>query len=286
MTIDIGEKVLTNLTIRFAHQSTFNDPYDSIPPYIVEKFSKVSFLKAIEYCKTLNFCEDILKGLNNDIRLYNSMTQEQIQRQGNEIIKRTRDVINQDQRILSLSSTNEDILMWSHYSKHHTGIVIGFDSNYKFFSKSTEIQYEYIPSKINGDTILGNLEDEEILRNELNKLLNIKYYSWGYENEFRCILPTKQLSDLVDDNFININYDRNIDKYHWLICKKQLNNNFQYIDLPISPIAIKSIYLGAKMNILDENKIINLIKIRLPHVEISKASLDEYDYKINFNRVQ
>ncbi|MCV2884796.1 DUF2971 domain-containing protein [Aestuariibacter sp. AA17] len=44
-----------------------------------------------------------------------------------------RDTIERNIGILSLSKTNENLLMWSHYAQNHQGFVIGFNEEHDFF---------------------------------------------------------------------------------------------------------------------------------------------------------
>ena len=71
---------------------------------------------------------------------------------------------------------NDNLLMWSHYAKSHSGICIEFDveKDCDFFVYPMPIKYQKEYPQIN---ILGN--------DYTHKLLETKADVWSYENEVR-----------------------------------------------------------------------------------------------------
>lgn len=82
--------------------------------------------------------------------------------------------------IFSLSKTNDNILMWSHYAKNHTGIVIEFDvlEDIDFFTTPLNVSYQksYQP--------LDYLSDR---KNAVIRTVSLKSHLWEYEEEVRVV---------------------------------------------------------------------------------------------------
>ncbi|MBH1960123.1 MAG: DUF2971 domain-containing protein [Flavobacteriia bacterium] len=87
--------------------------------------------------------------------------------------------LHNDKGVLSLSSKNNNILMWSHYTFNHQGVCFGFDSSKDFFVEAKRIRYQS-----HYDNIWGWLHtDEEIVE----RILLAKSVDWEYEDEYRII---------------------------------------------------------------------------------------------------
>lgn len=81
-----------------------------------------------------------------------------------------------DFKLFSLSQTNNNKLMWSHYAKEHTGICIG----YKFL---------YLPKYVGKDEVKyrnTNLVENEIFNNIID-YWTVKSEDWEYEKEVRLL---------------------------------------------------------------------------------------------------
>ncbi|MCV5713982.1 DUF2971 domain-containing protein, partial [Escherichia coli] len=80
--------------------------------------------------------------------------------------------------ILSLSKTNENVLLWSHYAENHTGVAIKLNiaKDPEFFITPQNIVYmkQYIP--------LNYLRDP---KKSILDTLSTKSMDWNYEEEIR-----------------------------------------------------------------------------------------------------
>lgn len=85
-------------------------------------------------------------------------------------------------RILSLSKSNDNVLMWSHYANNFSGVCIGFDEN-KSFAMAEDVVYS--PELYQVDQFRSL---EEIAHNTLI----FKNKDWVYEKEKRIILMEKE----------------------------------------------------------------------------------------------
>ncbi|TDX15726.1 DUF2971 family protein [Buttiauxella sp. BIGb0552] len=114
-----------------------------------------------------------------------------------------------DYAVVSLSETNNNLLMWSHYADQHKGIVIEFDANRVLFDDYKDFTALKYDEDLEGE-IIDDVENErreninaghiqrvrynskrpsmQKFENILEHLL-IKSDEWIYEKEHRIILP-------------------------------------------------------------------------------------------------
>ena len=158
--IDLDKKtydIIKNNQLWFSKAKDFNDPFDcnlSEKNYTQSDFESFKILSR----ETLQ--------VNTDITRENWITEK------NKIIN--------EKGILCLSKVNSNILMWSHYAKKHTGVVLGFDMlhDLEFFINPLNVKYSIEYEELNyflnpKDAIIQNLK--------------IKSKDWEYENEIRII---------------------------------------------------------------------------------------------------
>lgn len=93
--------------------------------------------------------------------------------------------------ILSLSKRYNSNLMWSHYAKH-TGYVVGFDLNHRFFNSKKFISGKV---KYSNDRILLD-------ENESKDIFFTKSKDWSYEKEFRLIAELKDYDKKNENMFL------------------------------------------------------------------------------------
>ncbi len=106
--------------------------------------------------------------------------------------------------IVSLTSNEKHILMWSHYADSHKGLCFGFETcigkelhlHFKeplryYPAYPVEYQLE-LPSQVNMFS-----EDRE----NLVKFLKTKHLDWQYENEYRLIIPTEKYQGMRNMKF-------------------------------------------------------------------------------------
>jgi hypothetical protein len=82
--------------------------------------------------------------------------------------------------VLSLSASDNNILLWSHYAASHSGICLQFlaEDNTLFFGRAQKVQYltEYPRVHLHDDPEL-----------HVKSFLLSKAYDWSYEQEWRII---------------------------------------------------------------------------------------------------
>jgi Protein of unknown function (DUF2971) len=175
--------------------------------------------------------------------------------------------LNKHLGILSLTNTNENIKMWSHYAQNHEGFVIEFNPENSFFKTNLnknirlknlrKVKYSDRPQFEFFDFQKTELEYFEYIA---DNVFYLKSKDWVYEKEFRLL--------------------NNLSKYN-----NKINISGREIflfDLPTE--AIKSVYLGVNSNEVFVKKIKSILqKDEYSHVKLYFGKQDKRDFKISFD---
>lgn len=213
--------------------------------------------------------------------------------------------------IISLTETHDNLLMWSHYCKEHSGLVFEFDIDIKnpfsLFNKTEH--YEFIDSIFSKVSYRKNrhfLDFDSISKQE--EIANYYYFSksdeWIYEKEHRFVLPfyivnkviltpSKLPKKLANDLGLDSNEDS----------KTIIENDFSHIDLlyqvwqkskengaifllSVDKECIKNIYIGNNCDTGVIKEIVKNIKISLgsemPYVNLYKSKIHPDRYELQF----
>ncbi|MCU7868298.1 MAG: DUF2971 domain-containing protein [Candidatus Thiodiazotropha sp. (ex Lucinoma borealis)] len=97
-----------------------------------------------------------------------------------------RDYFTREYGLICFSSQWQNPVMWSHYGDKHRGICLGFDVSdqilhkVRYISKRTHFQ-------------IGNTLESHGIKPELvSKAVKYKYKEWGYEREYRGMVPLQE----------------------------------------------------------------------------------------------
>ncbi len=251
--------VLENLKIRFSPLMSLNDPFECQPLVDMKNESH-------------QFVEKMLRDLDE---LWENTAIEEKTEENRKILEQTRaeliaDVkkktnsfvvgqglmarLNDNLGVLSLSRTEDNLLMWSHYADEGKGLVIGFDDEHAFFKQPNLAGRSTRPIPV----VYTNKRSKIVPGEDryYEKLLCEKPRDWAYEKEerlFRVVL-TKECC-------------LGKDVYGMDVILTELPKN-----------AIKAVYLG--YSISEESKIRVLLAIKnndIPcNIFQARVSLDEY----------
>lgn len=168
-TMEIFEKA----SLWFATAQSFNDPFDC---NLSETYNH-TLSEYRSYLDTQPFTPAERSAVEN---LFHTKPEEV----RNICIKARNGAVN-SRGILALSSVNDNILLWSHYTRDHTGLALGFDMRLdpEFFLTPYTVKYEDSYAELN---YFRNRE-ETITRN-----LSTKSRDWAYERELRIIKANSQ----------------------------------------------------------------------------------------------
>lgn len=177
-------EIINRQELFFAGIESFNDPFDG--RVHVRFDGKINEIKAaqIRTQYTMNLKKEA-KYEGSTIEQTQKLINERItddyikdETTQNEILERIQKMHNK-KGVLSLSSKNDNILMWSHYTFNHQGVCFGFEFNEEQFSYLKRVKYQ-----THYDDIWGWLHtDAEIV----DRILFSKSIDWQYEDEYRIV---------------------------------------------------------------------------------------------------
>lgn len=280
-TIETGLKILETQTIRFSNPKTFNDPYDSDMPIVFENPQGLTKEYFVNLCLELKKHHDIVKfpiyfDLDEAIKVLSNSSKE-INVDSNYFIYHSLYKLKKYMKILSLSKNNNNMLMWGHYAKNHTGMVIGFNTNCMFFRQATEMKYSKKIPKLKNiiveDLLLQKYETFE----EFKKIFVTKSYDWKYEEEYRCVFD-------VNRNLEFLSSIPNAEELYPNLFQ-ELKNNDDFIHQPFSSECLNSVYLGINSNPKYLHLIMKIIQNKYPHAKLYTAFLSDNNFNVNFERV-
>lgn len=172
--------ILTHNTMKFSSYSEFNDPFDCVVNYDIEK--------SMEY--VINERSDLLKAAGEHLKLSPA---QRIQKKSVMLanIRRSMEqgAIAQDLAsawgICSLSDNPNSILMWSHYADLHRGFVVEFETDDRYLADYPERTLASWPveySESMPKTHMGVRGFDAVKKQFL-----VKATDWSYEREHRCL---------------------------------------------------------------------------------------------------
>ncbi len=203
------KKILTENQIFFSSRIGFNDPFDASIPF---RYDEKEMTPDNIFKKLYETGKEFMPDLSDE-----ELIQKCYEQQNSGIFEKGTywknqydnfvEKVNNTFGILSLTTKNSNLLMWSHYANSHRGFCIGFN---------TEKLFKLTRGTI-GPVIYDNkmpfvpLFDREI--EGITKLLNTKSKEWEYEDEYRMV---KSLSanktfefeeNLIEEVILGLNMD-------------------------------------------------------------------------------
>ncbi len=176
------EKIIKDNTIKFGDPNEFNDPFEC------RSVLGISSIKATR--KQLDeLTKNSGKRYSDDalLRAYDGIVKISLEAYRRKTLSKY--------GLLCLSGTWDNILMWSHYSNDHKGIVLIFQFNkdHSYYDKMMKVQYK------KGITYFEL--DHVNCGKKIWESFSTKDPIWEYENEYRVILPPSEIH-LFDGNGI------------------------------------------------------------------------------------
>ena len=284
MTAKVAKIVLVNHTLRWSSPLLFNDPFDvqrnfswgfefeelkepllneivnlisseTIPdfyniPYFIKRLRRKDYadIRNIILPELPQLIDKGMQRAKNDYK--------RIKKQWSEFIPKL--------RILSFSSVSDNLLMWSHYSDSHKGVVLELQSINSLDSPwliAQPVTYQNTPP-------LLATKEEWIKSITGQKRLN--YDSW----QFYAPLTLTKTTDWE--------YEK-----EWRVVSFMLpGESGLYADYPFNPPELCSVYLGCEISNEDAKDIISLLNYDLSHVRAYRAKKIEREKKISFERIK
>lgn len=180
---DGAKALLENGTLKYSHFSEFNDPFDCVVSYDIDD--------SIEYFKSR---KDLIKAVGDKLNLSPS---ERVPKRPQLLKNVENSLRNGDFHrslmdpigICCLSLVPDSILMWSHYSNHHKGIVVEFDTIQDQYTQLHDVEKRLIGYPIIYQEAMPKIS----IRNgqdgfaAVESTILTKSPSWEYEKEVRVL---------------------------------------------------------------------------------------------------
>ena len=236
--IETGLKILENRTLWLSNPDTFNDPFDCYEKLINFKITRLG----IENYVNRNYFTLKKSERERKIKYFLNYGEDLI-----EDLKRNITERKESMGVVCFSKIFDSILMWSHYSRNHTGVCLEFRFNLEnkdFFLYPVM----YITDFIKTDYLS---EPETSL---LNWVLS-KSVEWAYEKEVRAVsfikngfvnLPPNVIkgiyfgSKILSDDKKRLIETLLMNKIDLTLYQMKLSDDrFKLIEVPISPKLVK-----------------------------------------------
>lgn len=178
---------LANNQLYFQHPREYNDPFDSLIRYYSECTIEEFINKAMKASRFPGTREQCLEKLEKSIK-------EDIYKRNGNLIRANYDARDFFHLPLTccFSETKDNILMWSHYAKHHKGVCLSFKSKLikglpylTINSKPVRLYPMKYEKKAPNPMNLHNQTEE---MGQMSKFLSTKPLDWIYESEYRIFL--------------------------------------------------------------------------------------------------
>jgi len=288
--------IFKNGHIRFTQPSVFNDPFETFPYFFaiapedavddfLKKQPKEKFEQSLSEAWTkecqkygINIplsmvrglmpkAEDVQPIIHNWLKQFMTMKQPDFRNLATHTIL---EGINKAFGMLCLTEKPDNLLMWAHYSRNHTGFVIEFDEKHDFFDPKTSdkqianklMKVRYAKKRPEITLFDPAVSSEQNLEHWANDLFLVKSEHWEYEQEWRMIRSLKE-------------------------CTKIMNGSEEIYLYPIPLECITGIIWGCR--ILESARDFLYLRVRgnkeFSHVRLWQASINEKEYKLDFKEI-
>ncbi len=250
------KRILTESELFFSSADSFNDPFDGRLSLDYSNYTEKDWYKGYKF----QLQRDNPHTNNSKIeKMVQEWMGKKLYKNPHHFKRHKEFVYNRNKKkfgIISLSGTNSEILLWSHYAASHTGFCVGFNkeklNDYRI-SALNKFDFLYDCFKVEYSKEYPTLDAKKLDddQNYVLKPLIIKSDKWVYEKEFRLILinGTNKAMTLGKDIFENI-------------------------------------VLGAKISQTHRTEIIEIAQNNFPKINIFQANICEDRYDIELSRIQ
>jgi hypothetical protein len=292
--------ILQNRTVRYSSPTLFNDPFD-IQTRLRCEFEESEFLTAYRdeifrlfhgqkeprfidntapLCREIQVFRRIVEDKSKMTKeIFDRMT-EDILEAGKQLLECENEEMNiwwmraaKATKVFCVAEMPDNLLMWAHYSKDHTGAVIEFECLPDLdtpLCAARKVNYVEKPPFIaeDLDAYVQYITGQATLNHEISiyDLCLSKSDHWKYEQEWRVFIPPADMDNPtipIDANGKEILFDL----------------------LEFLPQEIRSIYLGCRMTDDNRQKILSCLSGDLQHVKKYKSVKSDREYRLNFEEI-
>ncbi len=191
-----GIDILRNSRLKITPPNQFNDPFE-LAPRMQEELTREQALEVLTEPRILNAtyqhlvkCNQFVGTISNFLAMLRHYSERAIQdliksypASATEFRENHVNNISAEFGLLCLSEVEKDILMWSHYTKSHTGFVLGFHTSDAFFANPPLQQVVYAEERV---LVTHSVRQNDPQRAKtVNSLIRRKSVHWKYEKEWR-----------------------------------------------------------------------------------------------------
>jgi Protein of unknown function (DUF2971) len=162
-------------------------------------------------------------------------------------------------QLLCLSQTHANILMWSHYAKNHTGVVLrlscaGYEDSPLLMAREVQYRTE-MPLLFDHSRLLKYLTGQAALNAQTmtSVALLTKANDWAYEQEWRVVYHGREPVAFSDDKF--------------------------------EPRQFTAVYFGCRTSEQDRKEISSLASVANPNIEMFNAKKSDREFKLVFEQI-
>jgi hypothetical protein len=263
-----GIDILRSLRLKVSPPNQFNDPFEFLPKVdfcidntdVKNRLTDPKWLRsAWEQSGTEISFEEFLTRYQPTFENATAEQVEGVRRQFQEdAVRNQKGVVNFISKTHALACYSEipdNLLMWSHYTDAHRGIVVQFDLKNSFFSPPANL----MPVSYRSDRASAKYDGEGFAFDEHeSSVVRIKSLAWSYEREWRQLFQLKDCTKIHDPE----------------------RTTCFYVNIPSNAIA--SVIFGVRCR-PETEMIVRELKKRpdLQHVRLWRALLHERDFKLN-----
>ena len=200
----------------FSSLKGYNDPFDGLPRFDVMMESQLQEIINQEYAFVPPDISCDFKAFKKAMKLKADAF---LDWGVDALPNKYRDIIGDRFRLICFSETHDDLLMWGHYAKGHTGFVVQFDPSHQMFTDDElgKVQYPETSERL-------AIAPHDQTADELWRILFCKSPHWKYEREWRLVEAANRLQE----------GERTSDR-----------NRMRFINLPVD--SVLAIYIGWQM---------------------------------------
>jgi len=295
-------KILQTRTLKYSSPALFNDPFDTQTRMdfdfevseLIEAFSE-------EQYKMIHSPEEPVGDESNELfrdikkvwqvakqskrKMPKDIWRQQIKSHNEETVRMCTEYLEEmnnwwyrlskASRILCLAEDRENLLMWAHYAKDHTGIVIKFKCLPELDTPliaARKVDYSCKPpviAELNDYVKYLTGQSSGLIdhRAIFYKLFLTKSAQWSYEQEWRVFIPPFNMENPTIETD-----DRG---------QEILFKLYSFV-----PQEIHSIYFGCKISKIDRNNIMECLNNKdMRHVKKYNCVRSDREYKLEFEEI-
>ena len=206
-----GTDILLNLRLKITPPNRFNDPFEFAPiatPTVARKEARL-LIKARQTEREL-FEQLIAEGrFTGNFKSFKKAFRPQRERMIEAVTAKypsvaadfrteSVNIASQEFGLLCLSAVRDNILMWSHYSHGHTGLVIGFDGRHPILGSGSAdlVEVEYRKQRVEMEYLAA--PQSRKFHDQVHSLIRRKSPLWCYECEWRQLRSLRQCETVQD----------------------------------------------------------------------------------------